>query len=144
METLAVIGLIGNVVQFVDFSGKLISKSAEIYHSSTGALAENADIETATDHLIQLNKKLRDAATLAGDGELRRLCTSCSSVAEELLGTLDKVKVKGDQGKLKSIRKAIRSVWSKDDIEGLERRLARFREELNFYITMNIRYAPSD
>lgn len=34
MEILAAIGLAGNIIQFVDFGGKLISKTAEIYKSS--------------------------------------------------------------------------------------------------------------
>jgi hypothetical protein len=31
MEALAVIGLVGNIVQFVDFGSKLISKSVQLY-----------------------------------------------------------------------------------------------------------------
>jgi hypothetical protein len=70
METLAIIGLVGNIVQFVVFSGKLISKSTELYRSSEGALAEHIDIETVTSHLVLLNSKLKDAATTSGDGRL--------------------------------------------------------------------------
>jgi Fibronectin type III-like domain len=58
METLAIVGLIGNVVQFVDFSGKLIAKSTELYRSSEGALAENIDVETATNHLLQSHVRI--------------------------------------------------------------------------------------
>src|SRR5438046_1375051 len=73
METLAVIGLIGNIVQFIDFSGKLISNSSQLYKSSKGALPDNIDTETATNHLVLLNRKLKDAATSTGDGALERL-----------------------------------------------------------------------
>jgi len=86
METLAAIGLVGNVVRFVDFSGKIISKSGQLYRSSEGALAENT-----TNDLVLLNNKLKDAATSAGDGALKKFCRSCSTVAEELLDALDKV-----------------------------------------------------
>jgi hypothetical protein len=95
METLAIIGLVGNIVQFVDFSSRLVSKSVQLYQSSDGALVENADIETVTDHLLVLNNKLKDAAVTTGDGTLEKLCTSCSSTAAELLTALDNVKVKG-------------------------------------------------
>jgi hypothetical protein len=37
MEALAAIGLIGNIVQFVDFSRKLIAKSVELHRSHDGA-----------------------------------------------------------------------------------------------------------
>src|SRR5271170_5800726 len=106
METLAIIGLVGNIVQLVDFSGKLISKSTELYQSSEGALAENIDTETVTNHLVLLNNKLKNAATTTGDSALERLCKSCGTAADELLAALDNVKVKGKQTKWKSMRKA--------------------------------------
>lgn len=139
MEPLAIIGLVGSVVQFVDFSGKLISKSTELYQSSKGALAENIDIETAISDLVFLKSKLQITTATTGDNALERLCTSCGTAADELLLALDKVKVKGKPGKWKSIRKAIRSVWSKEEIEELERRLERLKEELNLHIVVDIR-----
>ena len=54
MEALAIIGLIENVIQFVDFGGELIAKSTELYQSSEGALVENIDVETATNHPLLL------------------------------------------------------------------------------------------
>lgn len=140
MEALAIIGLVGNIVQFVDFSGKLISKSTELYRSSEGALAENVDTETTTNHLVLLNSKLRGAATATGDRALENLCKSCNTVAEKLLAALDKVKVKGEQRKWKSVRKALQSVWSKEEIGELERRLSKLREELNSHIVVGLRY----
>ncbi|KAF2175016.1 hypothetical protein K469DRAFT_756484 [Zopfia rhizophila CBS 207.26] len=114
METLAIIGLVGNIVQFVDFSGKLIAKSTELYRSSEGALLENIDAETATNHLVLLNNKLQDTATTASDEALKRLCESCKSTANELLAALDGVKVN-------------------------EGRLSRFREELNLHVVVDLR-----
>ena len=139
METLAIIGLTGNAVQLVDFSSKLIAKSTELYRSSEGALAENIDVETATNHLLLLNNKLKDAATATGDNALKRLCESCKSTADELLAALNKVKVNGKQDRWKSIRKALRSVWSKEKIRELEGRLARFRDELNLHTIVGLR-----
>jgi N-terminal domain on NACHT_NTPase and P-loop NTPases len=140
METLAIIGLVGNIVQFVDYSGKLISKSTELYRSSEGALAENIDTETATNHLVLLNSKLQKAAATTGDSTIESLCKSCGTAADQLLAALDKVKVKGKQDKWKSIRKALQSVWSKKEIEELERRLARLKEELNLHVVVGLRY----
>ena len=141
METLAIVGLVANIVQFVDFSGKLISKSAELYQSGEGALAENVDIETVTNDLVLLNSKIKNG-TPSGDRALETLCISCTCVAAELLAALDKVKVKGNRQRWQSIRQALRSVWSKEDIQGLERRLARFREELNLHVVVRLRCVP--
>jgi len=141
METLVAIGLVGNIIQFVSFSGELISKSVEIYHSGSGTFKDNASIETATNHLIFLNREIQDSSTSIGDERLQRLCASCSAAAEDLLAALDKVKVKGQPSKWKSIRKALQSVWSKEDIEKLEQRLATLRDDLNLHIDMDMRCA---
>ncbi len=140
MESLALIGLVGNIVQFVDFSGKLISKSSELYHSYDGALSENVDIETTTKHLTVLSKKLKDEATAVGDGALQTLSLACHKAAIDLLVALDKIKVKNRQQKWESIRKALRSVWSKEEIKELEQRLRRFKEELNLHIIVQLRF----
>jgi hypothetical protein len=139
MEVLAIVGLVGNIIQFVDFSGKLISKSVQLYQSREGALAENIDTETATNHLLLLNDKLKDTATSTGDRTLKDLCEACHTVARELLEALDEVKVKGKQQKWKSIRKALNSVWSKEHIAQLEQRLANLRKELNLHVVVDIR-----
>jgi hypothetical protein len=139
MEALAVIGLVANIIQFVDFSGKLIAKSTELYHSHDGALAENVDIETTTKHLTVLIQKLKDDAITVGDGTLQKLSLACQNVAIDLLVALDKVKVKNRQQKWESIRKALRSVWSKEEIRELEQRLAKFKEELNLHVVVQLR-----
>ncbi|CZR62563.1 uncharacterized protein PAC_12460 [Phialocephala subalpina] len=139
MEILATIGLVGNIIQFVDFSAKLISKSAQLYQSSKGALEENIDIETATNRLILLNNKIKDSATTAGDQSLESLCKSCSTVTIELLAALDKVKVRGKQQKRESISKALQTIYGKEKINKLERQLAEFRQELNLHLTVDLR-----
>jgi hypothetical protein len=140
METLAAIGLVGNIVQFVDFSQKLISNSIQLYHSYDGALAENIDVETVTNDLLILNKKLKDDATTVGDGALQSLCLCCEKAGEDLVKVLNKVKVKDRQKTWESVKKALRSIWIKAEIKGLEKRLAKFKEELNLHIIMGLRY----
>ena len=139
METLGVIGLVDNIIQFVDFGSKLISKSVQLYQSSDGVLTEIITTETVTNHLIQLNSKLKNAANATGDKALETLCKSCSAVAAELLGALNKLKVHGKKERWKSMRKALRSLWSKEKIQEIEKRLASFREELNLHIAVDLR-----
>jgi hypothetical protein len=140
MEALVALGLVGNIVQFVDFSGKLISMSIQLYHSYDGTSVENVDVETATKHLMVLSEKLKDGATTAGDKALQSLCHSCQNAATDLLAALNKVKVKDRQQRWESVRKALRSVWSEKEIKGLEDRLAKFKEDLSLYIVVDLRY----
>ena len=143
MDPITIVSLLGNIVQFVEFSSNLISKSVQLYRSSDGTLAELTDTETATNHLLVLNNKLKDAAAKTGNEPLKDLCKSCESTAHELLGALDRVRVKTKHSKWESVRKALMTVWSRDEIAELERRLARLREELNMHITVDLRLAPS-
>jgi hypothetical protein len=138
MDPVTVIGLVSSIIQLVDFSGQLISKTAQLYRSADSALAENLDIEAATKDLTQLNEKLK-ASVATGDAALEQLCNSCNAVGDELLGALSKLKVNGKQPKWQSARKALRSIWSKEKINQLESRLAMFREELNLRITVGLR-----
>jgi hypothetical protein len=112
---------------------------AEIQKSGTGTLVENINIEITTNDLVLLSTKLYDSANSAGDTALRDLCQLCETIATELLTVLGSVMVHRGQNKWKSFRKALRSVWSKEDIVLLEQQLARFRDELNLRVAMDLR-----
>jgi hypothetical protein len=90
-----------------------------------------------------LNKKLKAAATIAGDEALQSLCLSCQNAAIDLLEALEKVRVRGKQQKWESIRKALRSVWSKEENKELEQRLAKLKEDLNLHLVVGLKYVIS-
>jgi hypothetical protein len=123
MDPITAVGLVGTVVQVVDFSSKVVSKSTELYRSGRAALAENADIEIVETDLLRLNTRLRQSTTV-GDQDLQVLCRACSDVADQLLAALAKLKVNGKGQKWQSLRKALMTIWSKEHIVQLERRLA--------------------
>ena len=140
MEAFAVIGLVANIIQFVDLSSKLVSKSAQLYRSNEGTLAENIDIGAATIDLVLLNDRLQNAAATTGDRALERLCISCNNVANDLITALDRVKVKSKHQKWESIKTALRSVLSRKDIMELQRRLEILKEELSLHIVVDLRW----
>ena len=140
MEPLVAIGLVGNIVQFVDFTSKLITKTAEGYRSADGALVDNARLEAATNDLLALNDQIDcNATTGSTDPALLSLCSSCNDVAKELLAALSKLKAEGGKSKWKSFRKALRSVWSKEKVLEIERQLSNFRDEINLRIVVDLR-----
>lgn len=139
MDSLTAVSLVGTIVQLVEFSGRLLSKAIEIYRD--GDLAIHTDTETATTCLLELNGKIQAGAGTAGlDPALEKLCQESRVVANELLAALFNLKVHGKRGKLKSMRAALQSVLSKNAIESLERRLSKFRTELNLHIVADLRY----
>lgn len=137
MDPLTILGLVANIIQFVDFSGNLISASLPLCRSNEGALTENI-IKTTTNDLILLNGKLKGAAT-SNDAALKRLCESCNSVADQLLKALDKIRVNSENQTWRSIMTALRSIISQGEIYKLEQQLAKLREELNLRIIVDLR-----
>ena len=134
-EALAVIGSVSAVVQLVDFSSKCISKGVELYRSGDGILDANAAIELAVNHLTTLRVQVEDEAVRL----LQNLCSTVSGASSDLLGALAKVRTRGDKTKWKTLRKVIRSVWSKEENLDLEHRLCSLRSELNLHITIRTR-----
>lgn len=93
----------GNIIQFVDFSIKLVAKSHELYKSADGATVGNAELEAKAKTLQELYGRLKSSyaeqssTTRLTDSDvaLRKLSERCSGVAEELVNTLEKVKIQG-------------------------------------------------
>ncbi|KAF2498330.1 hypothetical protein BU16DRAFT_290004 [Lophium mytilinum] len=133
------VAAVSSIVQLVSFSGICLSKTAEIYRSRTGILDTNADIELVTNHLILLKDEVEASATSAGDASLIDLCTAVATTSSELLGVLETLKVQAGKTKWKSLRKGIRSVWSKEKVLDLEHRLAFLRDQLSFHCVDQLR-----
>jgi hypothetical protein len=139
MDPISALSVAGTVVQLVDFSIKIVSKSSELYRLGSDGPVENQSIDKATEDLTKLNNKLKDSSV--SDPDLQELCKSCGCAADELLVALSKIKVDGKGRAWQSFRKAFRSIWSKEKIQELENRMARFRDELNLRLTAGLRYA---
>lgn len=140
MDALAAVGLVGNILQFIDFSSKLIARANQLYNSNEGALLENIDIEKTTNDLSVLSNKLMNNLSVESTA-LQNLSLSCNAIAATLLEKLQKMKVKGQPTRWKSMRKVISTAWNEKELLELERRLSRYREELNLRIVVDLRYA---
>ena len=152
MDPLTALGVASNVIQIVDFSTRLVSKSQKIYKSGDGTLAENVDTETVAKDLRLLNSKLEvsfNASKSSGvinqdDQSLLHLCEKCHVLSDELLLKLEKLKVIGKHRKWKSARQALKSVCGKGDIEQFGSRLVVYRDEINLNITVSLRSIASN
>ena len=131
MDPVAAFGLAANVLQFGSFCWKLIDEAKEIYDSSSGASQENDLLKFVAGKISFFNDKLTAPSALGAiPDSIRSLASQCKDVADELLNVLDKVKVKGERKKWKSFLQALRSVWTKKQIESLVWRLEKLREAI--------------
>jgi len=139
MEAWVIVQCVSSVVQLLEFSAKCISKTNEIHQSADDALESNVAIEAAASHLNQLATEVDVAVTTISDPTLHELCENVTKTCRELFDALEKLKVTGAKSRWKSLRKAIRSVWSEGKVAHLEHRLDNFRAELNLHITARLR-----
>jgi hypothetical protein len=150
LDPLSALSLGSNVIQFVDFTSKLLSKSQRLYKSADGALVENLELEAITENLVHLNKVLTSSlAPRANEGQLHKsrardsfneLIRACSQEAEQLLIVLRDLKVAPTDKRWESFRQALKSVWKKAEIEELLERLHRYREQILMYLLVLIEY----
>lgn len=148
LDPLSALSVAASVVQFLDFSSKIVSKGVQAYKSSDGALIDNAEIEEATQRLAQLSKTL-ETSMVPGQGgvlsdtdqQLATICKSCVSVSSELIIYLEKLKVPNGQQhrKLTSFRKALKSVWSAADLDRTVHRLDVLKGELETHVLVSLR-----
>jgi hypothetical protein len=148
LDPMSALSLASNIVQFVDFSSKLVSKGCHIYHSADGALPRNLELEVVATELSQLTKRLRhqdgpNQPTILSDEEksLQNMSDECIKIANELLDRLEKLKVKREarHRAWKSFRQALKSVWSKHDLDELSEKLQSFRDQLQFQILVSMK-----
>jgi hypothetical protein len=85
MEALTTMGLIANIVQFVDLGGKLISSVRETQTSANVVTKENKNLEGVATEIRDLTMRLDPPTTEAkSDDErgLRRLAQECCQLSE--------------------------------------------------------------
>lgn len=156
MDPISVISLASNIIQFVDFSCKLVSHSRQLYKSLDGTLSDKVLVEVLTLDLSSLATNLQDSlwenqpidakgATREeyseDDQALDDLCRRCCEIAGKLMGRLERLKVKGNGShrNWESFRKALRASWSQEGIKELQAQLNDVRSEIEFRVLLSYR-----
>ncbi|KUJ15866.1 uncharacterized protein LY89DRAFT_97538 [Mollisia scopiformis] len=145
LDPMTALGIAGNIVQFVDFSIKLLGDAHELHKSAEGSLQESLDVEkvAGTIRILQMKLRIQDDHHVSGDDKaenlLEELCTSCDETAKELFEVLGSLKVQGKKSPWKSMRQAIKSIKGKATIAKICDRLNGFRETLELTILVDLR-----
>jgi hypothetical protein len=142
LDPLTAIGLASAIVQFVDFSSKLVSETKELYHST-----QNEELQAVTQDLRELCTKLSSAQGRAASVEpstdelaLLELSGSCKAVADELVAVLEKLRVKSVHEKWGSFKIALKGAMKKEKIESIRARLDRIQSQLQIRLTGILRW----
>jgi hypothetical protein len=147
MDPLTALSLAGTIVQFVDFGRTLITDARDLYTSSSRTLTAIEELELVAADLQVLVLKLRksfcsadanvsffESGTEKQKG-FENICNNAAKLAEDLIAKLDKLKVKSfENKKWASIRQAVNTVFSKDEINTMTKRLSCLKEALELRI----------
>ncbi|KAJ0115843.1 hypothetical protein J7T55_004012 [Diaporthe amygdali] len=129
-----------SVVQFVDFTSKLLSQSKEIYDSAVGSTKDSEDLEEICTELRDLSQHIvttsssqasRFGALDNREQAIQKLAQECSATADELITALRSLSLnKYPRRRAASVYAALRTVWSRRKIEALEARMDKYRDQL--------------
>jgi hypothetical protein len=146
LDPLTALSLAGTIVQFVDFSSKIVSKTRELSKSAHGATEEAFNVEIVTRDLLRLSQSLRNWLRLSGvesddkdDQDLEALCDGCIYLPEKLLARLRILKVQHGAGKVQVLQQAIKTVWSRRELDQLAEQLDEYRRQLDLHVFVSFR-----
>jgi hypothetical protein len=145
MEPLAILSLVGTIVQLVDFSGRIISESRQIYRE--GVTIDNVELDSITRDLAELAGDIkwtylgpRKLTQLSpNDKAIVRLGQSVVVLSRELINAIDKTKSTTGPRVWSSLIQAMKTVLSKEEINSITTRLERFRSELELRTLVDMR-----
>ena len=143
MDPLTALSVAGTIVQFVDFSIKLLSTTRKLYRSDIGNLPDHEELEYVTTDLSRLAARLQQAADQEegfqpSSPELQEISRKCDEVARELLKRLEAFKIEKNNA-FRSFRVALQASWSKRDLNELVARLNTYRQSIQTHILADLR-----
>ena len=146
MDPITILGAAAAALQFVTFGLSLVSKTREIHASGSGTSHRNTDLAIVEASLTSWTSKIRDAIVPGGIGPaangddqvILTLCNRCLEISKELHKGLSRAGAYGTRRRWKSVRQALKSIWMRDEIEGLRNRLVEIRSELDSHVTVSL------
>lgn len=152
-EALSIVGLISNVLQFVELGSTCVRKCREVHTSSQGATAHNDELESHAQDVKRLAHSVNDAlgnslssgASSGAQLQLRDFLSTWNAVADRLLVFLGEHKVKAD-AKYRSLQ-ILKGVWrmevgisSKEKIRLLQQGLDQVQSMILLCLNAIIRF----
>lgn len=139
------VGLMADMVKFIDFVSTTIKESKEISQSPQGATQANEDIETICTSLRDLSLNLVGApssqqaivsAVLSpSDVRIKDMAQGCVDIANKILDTVHPLaRGKSSRKAFSTLYYALKCAWKRGEVKALEDRLEKLREQLNLEI----------
>jgi hypothetical protein len=147
-EAIAAFSLAANIIQFVDFGGRLVSDAWSIHQKGRSGFGEILDLEKITEDLkltlVDLISPLESSEDKTdSQRSLEELAEQCSQLVSEILSSLSKIGLSDKLRKRDALKAAFRLVWKEDEIKSQQMRLENIKHQLNLHILVSLRYTNS-
>jgi hypothetical protein len=143
MEPFSALGSASSVVQFIDFSARLIDSACATHDSMTGATAEDEQLEFVISEMRNLSARLTSPkpSSQQSDDEkaVGRLASQCCILSEAIMELLERVRARDPKSKRSSAIAALKSAWKEGEKTELEQRLNSCRLQLQVQLTSLMR-----
>jgi len=143
MDPMTALGLASNIVQFVDFSTKLVNAAIDIHHSVSGATKDNQSLEDIVREMEMLSVRLDPPTTCPQTDDERALCrlsADCRTLSRQILALLEKIKPKDPNSKRQSAWAAVKAKWNEKEKKELQQRLEGCRSQLELQLSFLTRF----
>ena len=147
LDPFTALGVASAIVQFVDFTSKLLTEGYGAYQSVVGASKEDIDVQALATDLETICASLASSppvgSTILSKEELalQNLARKCQGIAKELVGVLEDLKVK-THGLLRgwdTVRSTVRRAMDRRKIEKLQKTLDSIKTQVNTHLLAAIR-----
>lgn len=129
MEVASAVGLAAAILQLATFSGQVLGRSRKLYKVADGALIQHSELSLVTAHLSGLLSNVHQRSTSMS---LRELTEHARKTTQELLDLLNSLKQQaGPKQPWTSVRQALATIRKERELNELEERVARYRDELD-------------
>lgn len=149
MDPLTATSTAAAILQLADFTGKVLSRSQELYKSAKGALVEHEELFFVTTRFNKLLTELKvgprghddESSQAFRRSEIYLVVRDAANATNELLQLLNQLaRVPGTSQRWKSVRQAVATLWKEDKLRNLEKRVERYREQVSLALMHDLRF----
>ncbi|CAI7632139.1 unnamed protein product [Penicillium glandicola] len=132
MDPLTAISLAGNILEFIDFSYKVISGVNKVLSTSNGMTPENEQLSILVEDLNVITQDLVTdiPARTENEKQLGALAANCHALSGELYQILQRLRVGDKRSKWEGLMVKWHSMRKEKEIDSIEQRLNGYRSQI--------------
>ncbi|GES56842.1 hypothetical protein ATEIFO6365_0001004800 [Aspergillus terreus] len=145
MDPLSIIGLVSNIISFIDFGRKLLTDVREIQNSADGVTQDALTHGFIAQQMRDFTDKLIPPGQIVDDKYkgIISLAKECRAAAADIQKLLDRIKPKDPGSRLRSWGSGIKGLRYGKELSSLQVKMERYRDQLavqlNWVTTSEIR-----